>query len=61
MKIYEVESGGKRSKYRSLELAKAALNGNGKIYEIEINERKDRFICEITRTAKLKERLVFAK
>lgn len=61
MKVYELARNGKRSKYRTLELALTAAVKGDSIYEIEFDGSREMGLCDFWKGKRKSERLVFAK
>ena len=61
MTLYEIlKSNGKRSRYRTLELAKAAFSENDEaIYEIEITAARTMSLCDFGKSATSSEKIVY--
>ena len=58
MTIYIIESGKRKAKYRTLELAKAKMKEGDMLYQVEFDPGKDRNLCEYARIRKQSEKLI---
>ena len=61
MKIYELSRNGKRSKYRTLELAIEAAKEGDAVYEVEFDGSREMGLCDFWKGKRKSEKLVFAK
>ena len=59
MKIYELCRNGKRSKYRTLELAIEAAKEGDAVYEVEFDGSRTVGLCDYLKAGRISEKLVY--